>query len=216
MSQKNWKFITAISLGLSLSILGLWLSGKSFYDLFQPQRNVIETASMTILWLEKESSLVTARAYVQAVIRKRDVQWYGDAELIRIVPATISYSVNLAEVDRMKMEYDGASKTLRIPLPGIQIQSIDPDMANAETIRNLDLLRTESLTGNILEDETEKMIRPKIEEMGRSPLIIKNAKEQAIHAVRQLLEGAFRAAGMEVRVMPYFVDDPSVMQHAQT
>lgn len=210
MSLKNWKLITAISIGLCLLILGLWLSGKSFYELFLPKRNVIETAGVTLLRLEKESNLVSTRAYVQAVIRKRDEQWYGNAELIRIVPATISYAVNLAEIDRMKMEYDEASKTLRIPLPGIRIHSIDPDLANAEIIRSLDLLRTESMTGNVLEEDTEKLVRPKLEEMGKSPLILKNAREQAIQAVRQLIEGAFRAADLQVQVKPYFIDDPAI------
>lgn len=210
MSLNNWKLAASVSIGLALCMLGLWLSGKSVYDLFLPKSRVIETAGATLLRLEKESNLVTARAYVQTVIRKRDERWYGNAELIRIVPASISYSVDLAEVDRMKMEYDGDTKTLRVPLPGIRIHSIDPDMSRAEVIRSLDLLRTESMTGNVLEEDTEKMVRPKLEEMGRSPLIMKNAREQAVQSVRQLLESAFRAAGMDVRVEPYFIDDPKI------
>jgi hypothetical protein len=60
------------------------------------------------------------------------------------------------------------------------------------------------LTGNELEDITEKMARPALEELGKSSDIIGIAKDQAIVSVRQLLESALDAAGTGVKVKPYF------------
>jgi hypothetical protein len=199
-----WKIIAAVSLGIALLATYAFLKGRGVYDVFAPQGRVLQTATSTLLRLDRENQLVTTRAFVQAVVRQRDEQWYGNAEVIRIVPATIHYAVNLAEIDQGKIEFDAASKTLWVPLPDVRILSIDPDLQKAETIRNLDLLRSEGATGNPLEDTTEKMVRPTLEELGKSPDIVRSAKDQAIVSVRQLLESALDAAGAGIRVKPYF------------
>ena len=98
-------------------------------------------------------------------------------------------------------------RELRVPLPDVKILSIDPDLTKAEIIRNLDFLRTESQTGNQLEETTEQMIRPEIEKLGKSPEVIKTAKEHAIASVRQLLESALSSVGQPVAVQPYFKND---------
>ncbi|MGH9770060.1 MAG: DUF4230 domain-containing protein [Blastocatellia bacterium] len=199
-----WKVIAVISVGVAVLASYSFMTGKSLYDVFAPQGRFVQTATTTLMKMERENQLVTTRAFVQAVIRHRDEQWYGDAEVVRIVPATIHYAVNLAEIDRDKIEYDSQSKTLWVPLPDVSILSIDPDLQKAETIRNLDALRTEGLTGNVLEESTEKVMRPTLEELGKSPEIIKTAKDQAVVSVRQLLESALDATGTGVRVKPYF------------
>ncbi len=199
-----WKFIAVISIGVALLASYAFMTGRGVYDAFAPRGKVIQTATTTLSKIERENQLVTTRAFVQAVVRQRDEQWYGNAEVIRIVPATIHYAVNLNEIDRAKIEYDEQSETLWVPLPDVNILSIDPDMNKAEVIRNLDTLRTEQLTGNALEEATEKMVRPALEELGKSPEIIKTAKDQAIVSVRQLLESALDATGAGVRVKPYF------------
>ena len=205
-----WKLVALISVAVAVLASYAFISGKGVYDYFTPQAKVVETATTTLLKIERESQLVTTRAYVQAVVRQRDEQWYGNAEIIRIVPATIHYSVNLAEIDREKLEYDEQSRTLHVPLPEVKILSIDPDLTKAETIRNVDLLRTEGLTGNVLEDATEKLVRPKLEEIGKSPDIVKSAKDQAVMSVRQLLESALDAVGLDVKVKPYFKSEGKV------
>ncbi len=199
-----WKVIALLSLALALAASYAFMSGKGVYDFFSPKATVVQTANTTLLKVKRDSQLVTTRAFVQAVVRQRDEQWYGNAEIIRIVPATIHYAVNLAEIDRNQLEFDEASRTLHVPLPDVKILSIDPDLAKAEVIRNLDLLRSEGLSGNVLEDTTEKKVRPTLEEMGKSPEIIRTAKDQAVISVRQLLESALEAAGTDVKVKPYF------------
>jgi hypothetical protein len=205
-----WKLLALISIAVAALASYAFISGKGVYDYFTPQAKVVETASTTLLKMDRESQLVTTRAYVQAVVRQRDAQWYGNAEIIRIVPATIHYAVNLAEIDRERLEYDEQSRTLHVPLPDVNILSIDPDLTKAETIRNVDLLRSEGLTGNVLEDATEKMVRPTLEELGKSPDIIRSAKDQAVMSVRQLLESALDAVGLDVRVKPYFRSEGKV------
>ena len=111
------------------------------------------------------------------------------------------------EIDQGRIEYDEQKRVLRVPLPDVKILSIDPDLTKAEIVRNLDFLRSESLTGNVLEETTEKMVRPEIEKMGQSPEILKTAKDQAIFSVRQLLELALGTVGQPVAVQPYFKND---------
>jgi hypothetical protein len=202
-----WKAVALIIVVVAIIASYAFITGKGVYDIFVPRGRVVQTATTTLLRMERETQLVTTRAYVQAVVRYRDEQWYGAAEVVRIVPATIHYAVNLAEIDRDKLEYDSQSKTLWVPLPDVRILSIDPDLQKAETIRNLDLLRSERGAGNTLEDITEKMARPKLEELGKSPEIIRTAKDQAVLSVRQLLESALDAAGTGVKVKPYFISE---------
>jgi hypothetical protein len=210
MTEKFWKLtaVGSMTVTVAVLILGAMLyTRKGLGDVFWPEEKIVSTARSTLLRVERSNNLVTTRAYVQAVVRQRNEQWYGNAEVIRIVPATINYAVNLNEIDSSKLEFDEQKRVLRVPLPDVKILSIDPDLAKAETIRNLDFLRTESMTGNQLEETTEKMIRPEIEKMGQSPELLKTAKDQAIASVRQLLETALGSVGQPVAVMPYFKSD---------
>lgn len=210
VTDKFWKLIALGSLAVTIAVVIIALmlyTRKGLGDVFWPEEKIVSTARSTLLRVERSNHLVTTRAYVQAVIRQRNEQWYGNAEVIRIVPATISYAVNLNEIDSGRLEFDDQKRVLRVPLPDVKILSIDPDLAKAEIIRNLDFLRTESLTGNQLEETTEKMIRPEIEKLGLSPEILKTAKDQAIASVRQLLETTLGSVGQPVAIQPYFKSD---------
>lgn len=209
--EKLWKLIALtsfIAMIAALVLAGMLYTRKGIGDLFWPEDKIVKTARTTLQRVERDNSLVTARAYVQAVVRQRNEQWYGNAEVIRIVPATISYAINLNDIDSGKLEYDDQKRVLRVPLPEVKVLAIDPDLSKAEIIRNLDFLRSESMTGNELEETTEKMVRPEIEKMGQSPEIMKMAKDQAILSVRQLLETALGSVGQPVAVQPYFRNDP--------
>jgi len=210
MSEKFWKLIALASFVVAIAALilaGMLYTRKGIGDLFWPEEKIVKTARSTLLRVERDNNLVTTRAYVQAVVRQRSEEWYGNAEVIRIVPATIHYAINLNEIDQGRMSYDDQKHVLRVPLPDVKILSIDPDLTKAEIIRNLDFLRSESMTGNQLEETTEKMVRPEIEKLGQSPEIIKTAKDQAIASVRQLLESALGAVGQPIAVQPYFKGD---------
>ena len=210
MSEKFWKLIALASFVVAIAALilaGMLYTRKGIGDLFWPEEKIVKTARSTLLRVERDNNLVTTRAYVQAVVRQRSEEWYGNAEVIRIVPATIHYAVNLNEIDQSRMNYDDQKRVLRVPLPDVKILSIDPDLTKAEIIRNLDFLRTESLTGNQLEETTEKMVRPELERLGQSPEILKTAKDQAITSVRRLLESALGSVGQPVAVQPYFKTD---------
>jgi hypothetical protein len=210
VAEKLWKLVALASFIVMIAALvlaGMLYTRKGIGDLFWPEEKIVRTARTTLLRVERDNSLVTTRAYVQAVVRQRSEEWYGNAEVIRIVPATISYAINLNDIDSGKLEYDDQKRVLRVPLPEVKILAIDPDLTKAEIIRNLDFLRSESQTGNQLEETTERMVRPEIERMGLSPEIIKMAKDQAIISVRQLLETALGSVGQPVAVQPYFRSD---------
>src|SRR5262249_3223798 len=119
-----WKVIAVISIGIALLASYAYMKGKGLSDIFAPQGRILQTATATLVKMDRENQLVTTRAFVQAVVRLKDEQWYGNAEVIRIVPATIHYAVNLAEIDQSKIEYDASSKTLWVPLPDVRILSI--------------------------------------------------------------------------------------------
>jgi Protein of unknown function (DUF4230) len=211
ITERSWKWMALLCFAVALIVMAiLWMRGlynTKLPDLLpqiMPQGSVVESARAALLRVQRDSSLVTARAFVQVVVRKRDEQWYGNAEVIRIVPTTIHYAVDLGDIDYTELEYDSQAQVLYVPLPDVKVQSIEPDMSKAEIIRNLDMLRTESITGNKLEEDTEKMVRPAVEEMAKSPEIVRTAKEQAILTVRQFLESALGVTGKQVRVLPYF------------
>jgi Protein of unknown function (DUF4230) len=210
-NDRPLKWVALLSFAVALIVMAvIWMKGFYNYKLpdllprVMPEGSVVESARAALLRVERDSSLITARAFVQVVVRKRDEQWYGNAEVIRIVPTTIHYAVDLGDIDFTQLEYESQAQVLYVPLPDVKVQSIEPDMSKAEIIRNLDLLRTESITGNKLEEDTEKMVKPAVEEMAKSPEIVRTAKEQALFTIKQFLEPALSATGRQVRVRPYF------------
>lgn len=203
LNERSWKWLALGGIGASVVLCAVLIAGWLIYGRWL-NSDVVRTARLTILRLERDSQLITTRAYVQAVVRQRSEEWYGNAEVIRIVPATVSYAINLAEIDRAQMRYDETKRVLLVPLPEVRITAIDPDLAHAEIIRSLDLLRTQGGAGNQLEEATEKMVRPELEKLGNSPAAVHMAEGQAIASVKTLLESALTATGHPVAVRPYF------------
>ena len=203
MEQAKWKWGALAGAGAA-AVLLVWLAANW---LLPPGENVVRKASATLLRLERQQQLITTRAFVQAVVRQRSEQWYGSAEVIRIVPGTVSYAVDLAAIDRDKLEYVEEApgrRVLHVPLPDVKVVAVDPDLARAETIRSLDLMRTQGGAGNELEAATEKMVRPALEQAGNSTQALSVAREQAIASIKYLLESVLNATGAAVEVKPYF------------
>ena len=207
MNERAWKWTALLSAGVAVALLAVLFAGWQLSGRLFGRGDVVKTATITLLRLERDSQLITTRAYVQAVVRQRSEEWYGNAEVIRIVPATVSYAVSLADIDRRQMKYDAAKRVLSVPLPDVRVVAIDPDLAHAEIIRSLDLLRSQAGAGNQLEEATEKMVRPELEKVGKSPEALRIAKEQAIVSVRSLLESALAATGQQIEVRPFFASD---------
>jgi hypothetical protein len=204
MTGTDFKRSLLMTSAFILFPLLLLFTGWKLYERMMPRETIVQSAHVTLQRLEKQSQLVTTRAFVQIVVRQKSEAWYGNAEVLRIVPATIHYAVNLAGIDHAKMEFDAAKRVLYIPLPEVKITAIDPDLSRAETIRSLDALRTQGGAGNELEKATEQMIRPELEKAGNNPEAINTAKQQAVASVRMLLESVLNATGQRVEVHPYF------------
>jgi hypothetical protein len=191
--------------GLLFVVLpGLFLLGWSARQWLAPEPDVVASAQTAILKLEGQRKLITLKAVVQTVVRQSDEQWFGKAEVIRIVPARVSYGVDLAKLNARSLRYDPAARRLTIALPPVEVLAIDPDLANAQVIRTSDLLRRQGGVVNQLEDATLTRLRPALEAAAKDPALLDSAREQTKIALRALLEPALAAAGGGVAVTPVF------------
>jgi hypothetical protein len=196
---------TLVGLALAAALLaGGWFA----HQLYKSRQDPLAQASAALTRLEAQNQLITAKAYLQVVVRQSDSQWYGKAEVIRIVPAVVSYAIDLGQIDPKAMQYERRLNVLTVPLPDPAIAAIDPQLDKAEVIRSADLLRTQGGALNRLEDLTEKQVRPAIEQAAQNAEAQSLARAQAKQAVRALLQGALSATGGgQVRVEPYFASD---------
>src|SRR5215213_4224377 len=85
ITEKLWKLTALASFIVMIAALvlaAMLYTRKGIGDLFWPEDKIVKTARTTLQRVERDNSLVTTRAYVQAVVRQRSEEWYGNAEVI--------------------------------------------------------------------------------------------------------------------------------------
>lgn len=176
------------------------VEGKTF---LMATSAVLVTAKSALRSVQQsEARLVTSKVDVQATITAMDRQWYGDATITVIAPGTVHYSVDLGKVGDSDLAYDAQAQSLKIRLPQVEVQSVET--GQIQIARDLGLFRTQSLTGNPLEDQALGAIRAELQKIGTSPEAMARAKPPAIEIIKNTFERLMVAAGHQIRINPIF------------
>lgn len=163
--------------------------------------------SATIESLKSESRLVSY-SYVgnQSVSINRSFWYIFNGHQQLIVPATVSYFVDLAKLDESSATFDESTNTVTVAMPKLML-TVDFDPRRATTINSgtLALNDSEVQTYTKLNYETARKSAIK---QGQQAELVRLAKEKTRENIVRLFQIPLQVAGrLGVKIVVYFPDE---------
>lgn len=154
--------------------------------------------------LREQNVLVPFTARYVAVVTSRQTTLGISAQKTLIMPGTVRYEVDLAQLRQRDLSWDGATRTLTVNLPPLRLAGPDIDLAAIREYRDGELLLWLTDAEQRLDAANERSATRELLAQARGPVPLRLARGAAIRAVEASFAMPLRAAGLEARVIVRF------------
>lgn len=177
-----------------LFALALALAGFLGWRLWKPA-DAGDPLATSLVAFERQNSLTVFSAELAPVVSSDDSRLFGlvKAKQVAVIPARIDYTVDLAAVDRNRMRWDAATKTLTVRLPPLRLSRPNLDEARAQYLREGMWIGREAQ--DKLTRENTLMAERLAGQQAANPVLMGLARNAAKDAVRQNLAIPMQVAG---------------------
>lgn len=170
-----------------------FVTWKAFFE-----RAEGDPVASAMLAFEKQNQLTVFSSRFEVMAESTDERGVLGVNFLRsrqamIIPATVEYRVNLANVGRDRMQWDAGSETLDVQLPPLKTTVPNLDEASARLFTDGNFV-----TGGAAEDllrNNSEVAEEKASVFARNPEVLALAREAAKEAVRQNLAIPLSVAG---------------------
>ena len=175
--------------GLALAVLGGWYAIESL----RPDHG--DPVAASLLAFEKQDRLTVFSAQLAPVVSADDVRLFGvlKSRQIAVIPARVDYTVDLAGMNKARIDWDPNGQRMTVTLPPLQLSKPNLDEAHAQYLRE-GVWITGDAQAKLTRDNTltaEKLAG----DQARNPVLLDLAKEAARGAMRQNLTIPLQVAG---------------------
>ena len=172
-----------------------WLSWRAFF--YNEEGDPVGSA---MLAFEKQNSLNVFSSRFEIVAESQNAQGVFGIDLLRsrqatIIPATVTYRLDLASMDRDAFAWDDASQTLTVVLPTLRISRPNLDEAQARIFTEGNWVTAKAQAD--LSRNNSLQAERKAAEFAKNPEVLAMARQAAKDAVRQNLAIPLQVAGYE-------------------
>lgn len=170
-----------------------WLGWKAFLE-----REEGDPVASAMLAFEKQNSLNVFSSRFEVVAESTDSRGVMGVPILKsrqaaIIPATVTYRLDLAQMDRDRFAWDAASETLDVVLPPLRISRPNLDEADARVFTDGNFVTSDAQLdlsrNNSLQAERKAAI------FAKNPEVLALARQAAKDAIRQNLAIPLEAAG---------------------
>jgi len=185
-----------------------WLGWRAF--VYNEEGDPVGSA---MLAFEKQNSLNVFSSRFEVVAESEDRRGVLGVDLLKsrqatIIPATVSYRLDLAPMDRDAFAWDEASETLSVVLPVLRISRPNLDEAQSRVFTEGNWV-TASAQADLSRNNSLQAER-KAAAFAKNPEVLALARQAAKDAVRQNLAIPLQVAGYEnATVAVRFEGDPA-------
>lgn len=164
-----------------------------------------EVLSATVESLRAENKLVVWSYMGTARVRAKDTDWWiFESEQELIVPATVDYRLNLADLTIADVTYDEKAKLVRVKLPRLRLSDVAFSPERATTINGGILTMSDDKVQG-LNKRAYATARKAITAQAQQPAMVDVAKRKARENVEEFFEIPLRIAGHpDVKVVATF------------
>lgn len=180
---------------IGLLALTAWLGWRAFF--YEEEGDPVGSA---MLAFSKQNSLTVFSSRFEVVAESTNSQGVLGIDLLKsrqaaIIPATVEYRLDLANMDRDRFRWDDGSQTLSVALPVLRISRPNLDEAQAKTFTEGNFV-TGSAAQALARNNSAQAER-KAGAFAKNPEVLALARQAAKEAVRQNLAIPLQVAGYE-------------------
>ncbi|TMM47362.1 DUF4230 domain-containing protein [Qipengyuania marisflavi] len=170
-----------------------WLGWRAFF--YEEEGDPVGSA---MLAFEKQNSLVVFNSRFQVVAQSTNTSRVMGVPIMEsaqamIVPATVDYRLDLSQMDRDRMSWDGEAKTLEVRLP--PLRTSEPNIDEAEALFFEEGLFVTGTTSRSLSTNNSEQAGRKATAFAKNPQVMALARSAAKAAIRQNLTIPLQVAG---------------------
>ena len=190
--QRNLARVQALPWLLFIIMLALcaWLAWRAF----GPEDHGDPLATSLVAF-EKQNKLTVFSALLSPVVASEDSRLFGAlrSRQVAVIPARVDYTLDLSQVDRTRLAWDEASKTLSVQLPPLTVGRPNLDEARAQYLRE-GLWITRDAQDQLTRNNT-RVAEQQAVEQAANPVLMNLARTAAKEAIRQNLAIPMQVAG---------------------
>ena len=170
-----------------------WLGWRAFF--YEEEGDVVGSA---MLAFQKQNSLTVFSSRFEVVAESVDTRGVLNIDILKsrqatIIPATVEYRLDLAQMDRDRFTWDEDSETLDVTLPPLRISRPNLDEAQARVFTEGNFV-TRDAAKDLSQNNSQQAER-KAAVFAKNPQILAMARSAAKEAVRQNLAIPLGVAG---------------------
>lgn len=178
---------------IALIALSAWLGYKAFFDKVEG-----DPVGSAMLAFQKQNSLTVFSSRFEVVATSEDSRGVLNIDLLRsrqaaVIPATVEYRIDMAQVDRDRFRWDDAADTLTVTLPPLRISRPNLDEGAARYFTEGTFV-TRDASRDLSQNNSQQAERKAVE-FARNPEVLALARNAARQAVRQNLAIPMESAG---------------------
>jgi hypothetical protein len=172
-----------------------WLGWRAFF--YHEEGDPVGSA---MLAFEKQNSLNVFSSRFEIVAESQNAQGVLGIDILKsrqatIIPATVTYRLDLGNMDRDAFAWDAASQTLNVVLPSLRISRPNLDEAQARVFTEGNWVTANAQRS--LSRNNSLQAERKAAEFAKNPQVLSLARNAAKEAVRQNLAIPLQVAGYE-------------------
>lgn len=164
---------------------------------------IIDRALVSV---REQGQLTPLTARYVAVVSSTESSLGLEARKTLVLPAEVTYGLDLARLRREHLSWDAATGTLSIQLPPLEISSPNIDMSGAREFREGGVLMALTGSEQELDQENLRLAQQDLLRQARDAPPLTAARGAAMRAVARAFALPLRAAGIEASVSVRFVD----------
>lgn len=191
-APRNLARVQAVPWLLFIVVLALaaWLGWRAF----GPQDHGDPLATSLVAF-EKQNRLTVFSAQLSPVVASEDSRLFGAlrSRQVAVIPARVDYTLDLSQMDRTRLAWDEATKTLDVQLPPLAVSRPNLDEARAQYLRE-GLWITRDAQDELTRDNTQLAEQQALEQ-ATNPVLMGLARGAAKDAIRQNLAIPLEVAG---------------------
>ena len=178
------------------------LAALAWFWFLKPEK-LGDPLATSLVAFEKQNRLTVFSAQLAPVVASDDSRYFGlvKSRQVAVIPARVDYTLNLAAMNRDRLAWNVAAKTLDVQLPALTLSRPNLDEARAQYLREGVFITREAQAK--LNRNTTLLAEQQAMKAAANPVLMGIARGAAKDAIRQNLAIPLQVAGygdVKVRV----------------
>ena len=175
---------------IAMLALAAWLAWRAFGP-----EDYGDPLATSLVAFEKQNRLTVFSAQLSPVVSSEESRLFGALKTrqVAVIPARVDYTLDLSAMDRSRLEWDEATNTLDVQLPGLTVGRPNLDEGRAQYLRE-GVLFTRDAQDELTRDNT-RLAERQAQAQAANPVLMGLARTAAKDAIRQNLAIPLEVAG---------------------